>query len=65
MLRNTLKLQHSKVLGKWHKQIFRTNKLFMAIKQKKKNTESNTDLNDNKIPAYFKSSNGALKNNNI
>lgn len=37
----------------------------MAIKQKKKNTESNTDLNDNKIPAYFKSSNGALKNNNI
>lgn len=35
------------------------------MKQKKKITESNTGLNDSKIPAYFKSSNGALKNNNI
>lgn len=33
----------------------------MAMKQKEKITESNTDLNDSKIPAYFKSSNGALK----
>lgn len=43
-----------KNLGKGLEQIFIKDKLLMASQHKKKITESCTDLNGNKIPAYFK-----------
>lgn len=43
-----------KNLGKRPEQIFIKDKLLMASQHKKKITESSTDLNGNKIPAYFK-----------
>lgn len=43
-----------KNLGKGHGQIFIKDKLLMANQLMEKITESSTDLNGNKIPAYFK-----------